>query len=141
MKETMTQTEKRKRRRSRGQSLVELAIVSPVLILMLLIAADFGRAYTAYIAVSSSAREGASFGSRSLDNANDPAAMQAAALADNPSIWGSAPSVSASTGTDAYGYDYVEVTVDYTFSTLFPIPPIPASVDMSRTARMRIIGN
>lgn len=129
------------RRAFGGQGLVELALVMPILVLFLLIAADFGRAYTAHIAISSAAREGASFGSRSLDNAEDEAAVGAAAMAQNETIWGNALTVDSDVYEDEFGYDAIVVTVDYSFDVLFPFPPIPDSLDMSRTVRMRIIGN
>ncbi len=44
---------------SKGQALVEFAIVAPVLLLLLLIAVDFGRVFFSYVAVNNSAREGA----------------------------------------------------------------------------------
>jgi Flp pilus assembly protein TadG len=45
--------------RSRGQSLVELALVTPILLLLLLGAVDMGRLFYAEIAVTNAAREGA----------------------------------------------------------------------------------
>lgn len=45
--------------RSRGQSLVELALVTPILLLLLLAAIDLGRVFYVKIAVANSAREGA----------------------------------------------------------------------------------
>src|SRR5690606_38215523 len=60
-----------RRKASRGQALVELALIVPILVLMLAIAADFGRALTAYITVSSAAREGAAYGMLSEENAHD----------------------------------------------------------------------
>jgi Flp pilus assembly protein TadG len=48
-----------KRERARGQSLVEFALVFPLLILMLLGLFDFGRAIYAYNTVSNAAREAA----------------------------------------------------------------------------------
>jgi hypothetical protein len=47
------------KRRSRGQSLVELALVLPVLLLLVLAAVDLGRIFFARIAVANAAREGA----------------------------------------------------------------------------------
>lgn len=129
----------RRRRSSRGQSLMEFAVLTPVLLMFLLLAADFGRAFTAYIAISGAAREGASYGSDSLVQATSTGAISAAALADAPTIWGTAPTVSSTTGTDAYGYTYVQVTVNYTFTPLTALPPIPSSVAMTRTVRMRVI--
>ena len=46
----------------RGQELVEAALALPMLVLMLLIVVDLGRAYFAYIAVIDAAREGARYG-------------------------------------------------------------------------------
>jgi len=124
---------------SRGQALVELALIVPILVLMLAIAADFGRAFTAYIAVSSAAREGAAFGMLDPGNATNTGAIQAAALADAPLIWGAAPTVASTTGADANGYQFVRVTVSYTFSPILIIPPIPNTVNMTRTVQMRVI--
>jgi Flp pilus assembly protein TadG len=53
----------RTRRRQRGQSLVETAIVFPILLLFLAAAIDFGRVFDAYIVMTNAVREGARFGS------------------------------------------------------------------------------
>jgi Flp pilus assembly protein TadG len=129
-----------RRRKSRGQSLVEFAVLLPALVLILALAADFGRALTAYIAISGAAREGAAYGMMSTIQANDTTGIRAAALADAPSIWGTAPTVNvAALSTDAQGYSKVTVTVNYTFDTIIPIPPIPNSVDLTRTVSMRVL--
>ncbi len=49
-------------RRSRGQAVVEFALVVPVLVLLLLITIDFGRAFFTYVQVNNAAREGAAYG-------------------------------------------------------------------------------
>jgi len=51
------------RKRARGQSLVEFALVLPLLILILLGVFDLGRAFNAYIVITNAAREGAYYGS------------------------------------------------------------------------------
>jgi Flp pilus assembly protein TadG len=43
----------------RGQGLVELALFLPVLVVVVMGAVDFGRAYFAYITIANAAREGA----------------------------------------------------------------------------------
>jgi hypothetical protein len=48
----------------RGQSLVEMALVLPLLLLLLAGIIDFGRAYNNYIIITNAAREGARFASR-----------------------------------------------------------------------------
>ena len=47
--------------RSRGQALVELALILPVLLLILLAAIDFGRVLFSWIEVTNAAREGAAY--------------------------------------------------------------------------------
>ena len=51
-------------RSERGQSLVELALVLPLLILLLAGVADLGRAFFSYIQITNAAREGARAASR-----------------------------------------------------------------------------
>ena len=55
----------RRRRVPRGQSLVEFAIVVPLMLLLLAAAIDLGRLFYAYVAVENAAKEGAFFGARS----------------------------------------------------------------------------
>jgi Flp pilus assembly protein TadG len=50
-------------RREAGQSLVEAAVIVPILLLLLAAVIDFGRAFDAYIVLTNAAREGARFGS------------------------------------------------------------------------------
>lgn len=130
----------RRYKRRKGQGLVEMALLAPLLVFILMATVDFARAYSAYIEVTNSARAGAIYGSRSSSNANDAAAVRDAALADSPTIFGTAPTISSSTATDTDGYEQITVTVDYTFSVLTGFPGIPDSVDMSRTVQMRVIG-
>ena len=47
-----------------GQSLVEFALVTPILLLVFAGAADFGRAFYAYVAIENAAKEGALYGAR-----------------------------------------------------------------------------
>ncbi len=52
----------------KGQSLVELAILLPILLLIFLGMADFARVGHAYLVLSNAAREGARFGAIGSDN-------------------------------------------------------------------------
>lgn len=51
-------------RLGRGQSLVEFALVVPILLLVFAICADLGRAFYAYVSIENGVKEGALFGSR-----------------------------------------------------------------------------
>ena len=139
-----SEPERVERKRSRGQSIVEFALILPLLLGFLLIAGDFGRALTAYMTVSSAASEGASFASRSAENAGNTAAIEQAAsneVGSDQRIWGDPITVGVSSGTDAQSYPWVEVTVDYTFEPLFSVWPIPGEIEMERTVRMRVLGS
>jgi Flp pilus assembly protein TadG len=58
----MRRLQRSRRRRAAGQSLVEFALVFPVLIIMLIAIFDFGRLVFAYNAITNAAREGARVG-------------------------------------------------------------------------------
>ncbi len=51
-----------RRQRSRGQSVVEFALVLPIMLLLFAMAADFGRLFYAYVSVVNAAKEGAAYG-------------------------------------------------------------------------------
>src|SRR6185437_10682149 len=53
--------------RARGQSLVEFALILPVLLLLTLIAVDFGRVYLGWINLQNMARIAADFGANNAD--------------------------------------------------------------------------
>ena len=64
----------RGRNRSRGQSLVEFALVVPILLLVFAAAADLGRAFYAYVAIENGVKEGAFYGARAPLCTDDVAA-------------------------------------------------------------------
>lgn len=55
------------RHRSRGQSLVEMALIAPVLLIILLLAIDFGRAFYSWVILQNAARIGANFAGVNAD--------------------------------------------------------------------------
>jgi Flp pilus assembly protein TadG len=66
----------------KGQSAVELAIVVPVLVLVLVVIADFARVFFVSVAVNNAARAGAQYGSEKPQNASDFSGMELAASTD-----------------------------------------------------------
>src|SRR5690242_4206047 len=52
------------RARALGQSMVEFALILPVMLLLVAAAVDLGRLFFGYVAVENAAKEGALFGSR-----------------------------------------------------------------------------
>ena len=67
-------------RSERGQSLVELALVLPLLILLLAGMVDFGRAFSNYIVITNAAREGARMAARLPCYPDNPTQRAAIAL-------------------------------------------------------------
>lgn len=127
---------------SPGQSLVEFAVILPVLLLLVMGAIDFGRVYFAYVSVTNGARNGAEYASHGPDAAADTASIREVVLADTSDLLNTSetnPEVTVSTGADSYGGLYADVTVGYTYNTIFPWPGLPDSIDLARTVRARIM--
>ena len=132
-------------RRSRGQALVEFALALPMVLLLLLGASDFARGMGAYIELGNVAREGAHYGSLNSTNAGNTAGIQAAAIGEaGGTIYGVAPTISSTTGTETYtdpsgqAFTYVRVTASYVFQPIFAVGPFRA-VTLRRTVQMRIL--
>ena len=98
----------------RGQSAVELAFVVPIVIVLLLAIADFGRVFLVSVAVNNAARAGAQYGSQTVATAQDSTGIQNAAATDfgcvasggnscpNLTIW-STPTVTTCTCGPLFG--------------------------------------
>lgn len=136
-------------RSERGQSLVELALMIPVLGMLLFGAIDFGRGYYLSIEVSNAARAGAQFG---VENAS-AAGMRNAAKSDAPDVAGITATASygcecpdgtgqvtdcSSSPGCANAVNYVKVTTHATYTPLIPWPGIPSSIPLQGQAKMRI---
>jgi Flp pilus assembly protein TadG len=132
-----------------GQSLVELALMIPVLGMLLFGAIDFGRGYYLSIEVTNAARAGAQFG---VENAS-AARMQTAAKSDAPDVAGITATASygcecpdgtgqiadcSSSPGCANAVNYVQVTTNATYTPLIPWPGIPSSIPLQGQAKMRI---
>jgi Flp pilus assembly protein TadG len=136
--------------------MVELAVAMPVLVLLLLAAADFGRLFYAWIGVNNAARAGAQYGSQGLANAGNSAAMILAATTDGANISGltatasqctcvSGTSVTVCSGsnyncTNAPQATFVEVDTQTTFHTVISYPGIPSSITVKGQAIMQVSG-
>lgn len=134
-----------------GSSVVELALVLPLLCLLLAGVVDFGRACYASIELASAAAAGAVYGTQ---NNTDVSGMQKAALldaADVPTMAataaygcecsdGSAASVSCTTeptSCSAGWVYYVQVSTSLTYKPLLAWPGLPSSLALAGFSRMR----
>jgi Flp pilus assembly protein TadG len=125
--------------RMTGQSLVEFALALPLLVLLVAIAADIGRAFTAYIELGNIAREGARYGAISPATAVDSAGIRTAAVGEGTTIFGMTPTIQSTTSTDLRGYMFVRVTARLDFEPFVQFPPIPASIPIEREVTMMVL--
>jgi Flp pilus assembly protein TadG len=137
-----------------GTSLIEFALVAPVLIFMLIGLIEVGRYAYFSIVAANAARAGVQYGAQSLTTAQDTAGMASAALQDGQNIASftasPAPLCSENGGTlqtcttngaapTAGTVYYVKVQVYGTFKSLLSYPGIPTNVPISGSAIMRVI--
>ena len=120
---------------------MEFALLLPLLVLIVLGTVDFGRAFFAYVSVTNAARNGADFASIGEDASADLVGIRQAVadeLEDLSNITVSNPTVSVLNDLDSQGRLQTHVTVDYTFSPLFPWPGIPEAISVARTVTARV---
>lgn len=125
------------RRPRRATAAVEVAVLLPFLIFVFVVGVDFARIFYHCLTLTNCARNGAVYGSKDPTHAADTAGIQAAALADAGNLT-PAPGVTSTTGTDAAGNPYVQVTCTYTFQMITNYAGIPSSIPLSRTVQMRV---
>jgi Flp pilus assembly protein TadG len=137
-----------------GQSTIELALVLPVLLGLLLVAADFGRVFYTTIGLHSAARAGAQYGSHTGITAADATGMVRSAELDGSIIPGlsatatnctcltltpqTVPACPASYCTYNPQASYVIVTTSTTFKTVGYYPAVPSPLNLSGTAIMQV---
>lgn len=141
-----------------GASLIEIALLSPIFILLLVGGTELARLAYADVEVSNAARAGVAYAAQSLTTAADTSAIEAAATQDAPTVtdlvvatpvifcscWNPASGTSTGACTNyacsgsSHAVDYVQVNTSAAVSTLFHYPGIPATVTLHGQAIMRI---
>lgn len=147
-----------------GQSLVELALLAPLLLLLLLGVVEMGRYAYLSIILGNAAESGALYGAQSLADSADTTGIQNAAqndFSDGQSLAGLTVTSSPTCGCDSGGTTtsagcnqpanptpgtcatghwvvMVNVTATATFNSLTKYPGIPHSLTVTRTVSMRV---
>jgi Flp pilus assembly protein TadG len=117
--------------RSRGQSLVEFALVFPIVLLVMLGILDFGRAIFAFNSVSNAARTAI----RVAIVDQNPAVVEAAALSETVAV---SPVVVDQEACTAIGCVY-QVTVRHQYAPATPvIGSIVGPIEVSSSSRMPV---
>ena len=146
-------------RSTSGTSLVEFAIVAPVLLFLVVGLIEVGRYEYFAILTAHAARAGAQYGAQDLETAYDNADITSAVLQDggNPANWtgaggsitinqlcassGSAPGICTTPWGSSPPQNtiyYVQVQVTGTFTSLLNFPGIPNNIPISSSAMQRV---
>jgi hypothetical protein len=141
----------RLRRSERGTAILELAIAIPVLVLLAIGVADFGRMFFTGIAVANAARAAAEYGAASVDNSGDTARINQAGRDDAADLGGVTVTSSrfcrcpngsepdCASGT-CVGYPmevFVKAYAQKTVSLILRYPGFPASMTFRDSATFR----
>ncbi|WP_129689929.1 TadE/TadG family type IV pilus assembly protein [Gottfriedia acidiceleris] len=121
-------------RSEKGQSLVEFALILPLLAMLLLGMLDFGRIFHAYLALDHAGREAA----RAASIGKDDATIKSVAVNDASSIKLTTDKISISPSTRSSGSN-VTITISYPVDFLTPvIGQIVGKLDLKSTTVMRV---
>jgi Flp pilus assembly protein TadG len=141
----------RLRRCESGSSLLEFAIVLPVLLVLLIGLIDLGRAAYFGILTANAARAGAQYGAQSIYTSTDTTGMSSAAIADAPgigltavgstlcSINGGALTTCPSNINGQTVVYYVKVHASGTFASLVRYPGLPPQISISGDSVVRVV--
>jgi PKD repeat protein len=106
------------RRRSRGQSLVEFAILLPFMLLFLMVALDFGRAFFGWVSLNNTARVAANY------------------AAINPRAWATGNSAQLAQYEKLISDDFTALNCD--LEDPIPAPTFPSGTSLGGTASVHL---
>lgn len=151
---------RRELRSEEGNSLVEVALLLPVLTMVLVGTIDLGRLAYMSIEVSNAARAGVQYGQQNSSTWSNVSGMQAAAADDAADLTGESNGNLSATATywcqcsdgssvtancspiapscaGTHLVDYVKVVATATYKPWFPCPGVPSSTTLTSQAVMR----
>ena len=150
---TLRRSSRMRRHDGVAQASVELALSLPLLLMMLLVVVETGRAFYIAISVANAARAGVQYGAQNLSTAADNAGMQSAATNDAPNLSGmiavashfckcSDGSASTCLATDCSGSHrllYTQVNTSASYSPLINFMGILPPITVPGKAVMRVV--
>lgn len=138
--------------RENGVAVVEFAAILSLLVLLLLVASDFGRIFYAQMALENAAHSAVAYGTRESGAYADSAGITQAANADNGGLSGMQTTVShvcrcvsgapvscnsSCSGNNPTPIILLTVQTHYVFETFTGFPGLPSPVNLSAKAVMR----
>jgi Flp pilus assembly protein TadG len=134
-------------RRQRGQGLVEMALLMPLIVGLLVGLIELSRVQRWQVTLTAAAHAGALFASKSKADAADTEGIKARALAEIAELAAlndghSTPVVSVTLGTptgDGFGKQQVDVSVSLSVPPLFTVAGFPSMWNLKETATARVL--
>lgn len=136
----------------RGQAIAELALIAPLVLILLIGAAEVARYANFSILVANAARAGVQYGSQNLVTATDTAGMQSAAQADAQDAGmtatassycicanGTASTCQSADCPNSHRLTYVKVDTSETYQSMLHYPGITPSLQIKGHAVMRVV--
>ena len=116
-----------------------MAVLAPLLVFLFIVAVDFARVFYFSVTLTNCARAGALYASDPWTQDESPfSSTEDAALSEAQNLT-PAPTISERSGANGSGHAWVEVSAEYTFSTITGFPGIPSDVQLTRTVRMYVL--
>ena len=130
------QLAKKLRRSKRGQSLVEIALILPILLIILFGILEFGRVFHSYLVITHAAREGARYGIISKDVDEIKQKVQDA----SPGITLNLSDIDVNPSTNLTAGVPLTISVEYQVDLFTPVlgDIIPNPVPISTSTTMRV---
>jgi Flp pilus assembly protein TadG len=144
-----------KRSRQRGNALLELAVVAPLLLTLLFGVIDFSRAFYLTEIAAGAARAGTQYAVLSTSNSTNTTGMRTAAINNAGSVGsangfsatatnfcqcsGTTTNVSCSTTCGGQLWKYAKVDTQLTYTMFFKYVMLPASITVRGTSTLRVL--
>lgn len=139
----------RRRKYTKGQSFLEMAIITPAILTLLIAVGDYARVFYAAQEVSNAARAGAQYGAQNLTTSVDTTGIASAATSDASNVSGltASSSVYCTCSGSVVACNppgcsapkaFVRVTTTATFRTAFNWYLLPSSTPLTSTTVLQI---
>ncbi len=141
----------RRRKYTKGQSFLEMAIITPAMLTLIIAVGDYARVFYSAQELANAARAGAQYGARNLTTSVDANGIATAAISDASNLGLSSSAVTSSVYCTCGGAvvacnppacsapkAIVKVTTKTTFKTAFNWYLLPSSTPLTSTAELQV---
>src|SRR5262245_29999830 len=120
-----------------GTVSVELAVLLPLIMFLAVIGVDYARIFSRALILETASRNGVLWAADDLAHSQNDAGIIAVVNKDLTDT-SPAPTITITRYTHTDGFNYVQVKVEQTFTTVTAFPGVPSTSTLSRTTDMRV---